>query len=286
MKIVITGASGFIGSYLTTYFLKKNFKVFSLYRNKKPNLINKNYIKIDKFYSNHKNLPKQCDVIIHCSTFFSLRSKNKDKDKHQESITVTDNIIKYAIKSKVKYFFFMSSVNVCGRRNQKEITERTKIINPSNYGKSKKECEERLDDFSKRYNIPCITFRLPGVLGSGSKNNYISDTNNLIKKNKRIFAHSRNLYFNNVVHVSNLANNIFYALKKMKKDHKIFVLASKSPLQFYKILSLLYKAAKKKENISWSNVDRINFLIDTKKSETYGFKLISTQETINLYVKS
>ena len=44
-KVIITGGCGYVGSFIFCKFLKKNFKVFIFYNNKKGNV-----------FINHKNI--------------------------------------------------------------------------------------------------------------------------------------------------------------------------------------------------------------------------------------
>ena len=79
-KILITGSTGFIGSHVKEYLLKKNYFVIDIIREKNKNKIkkNKNYKPI--FYRTIEDLEKKIkkvefSIIINCATFYS---KNYD----------------------------------------------------------------------------------------------------------------------------------------------------------------------------------------------------------------
>lgn len=79
-KILITGSTGFIGSHIKEYLLKKNYLVIDILREKNKSKIKKrkNYRPI--FYSSISELEKKIkkiefNIIINCATFYS---KNYD----------------------------------------------------------------------------------------------------------------------------------------------------------------------------------------------------------------
>jgi nucleoside-diphosphate-sugar epimerase len=84
MRILITGASGFIGKNLLKYLYKKNYQIFACYFKKKPNLIHKNihWIKFDitKSKSYKKIFLISPDIIIHLAWYgipdFSFKTSN------------------------------------------------------------------------------------------------------------------------------------------------------------------------------------------------------------------
>ncbi len=96
-KILLTGASGFIGKNIIDILQKKNFIIYCFVRKQKKNTKKIKYIKHDLL--NYIKFDKTCDVIIHCS------AKSPEKDKfnytdYRNNILITKNLIEYSKKNK------------------------------------------------------------------------------------------------------------------------------------------------------------------------------------------
>ena len=94
-KILITGASGFIGKNLLDYFLKKNYYIYILLRNSKRNIkfthkykVNKNFKSI--YFLDFTDLKKKLlnykiDYLVHAATYYVKNHKSSDVGKIVES---------------------------------------------------------------------------------------------------------------------------------------------------------------------------------------------------------
>ena len=116
-KILICGATGFIGRNLINYFLnKKSYKVFATFNNKKPFdssefVENVSWIKANLLNQNDVvNALKNKDIVIQAA---ATTSGSKDIIQ-RPYIHVTDNaimnslLLRQAMQSKVSHFIFFS----------------------------------------------------------------------------------------------------------------------------------------------------------------------------------
>jgi nucleoside-diphosphate-sugar epimerase len=107
-KIIITGANGFIGSYLVDYFLKKGCNVIAFVHHL-PTIEKAGIV-----YSEY-NLAKPvdetqligCDYIIHCAYMKNDSGNNSD----EININGTKNLYNLSQKNKVKRFIYLSSLS-------------------------------------------------------------------------------------------------------------------------------------------------------------------------------
>ena len=74
--------------------------------------------------------------------------------------------------------------------------------------KPKKKMENYLINFSKNKNYIPIIFRLPGIVGKNSKNNFISSVIKNAKNKKEVRFSNPEFKFNNLIHVKNIAEII------------------------------------------------------------------------------
>jgi len=106
MKVLVTGATGFLGINLSLYLAAKGIKVHALYRNEaktKP-LDHEN---IELFHGDVLdtesllNAMKACEVVYHLAAYARVWSKEPDS-YHKINYTGTENVLKAAQKNKIK----------------------------------------------------------------------------------------------------------------------------------------------------------------------------------------
>ncbi len=179
MKILLTGASGFIGSALLKQIDPKYFKVITVLRQNKQNLHYNDTLYIDGINSSTDWTDKLSgiDIIIHCAACTQDRDdKIVEKENQIKEINTlgTLNLAENAAASGVKRFVFISTIKVLG-----EKTELGKPFKPSDsakpveeYGKSKYEAELGLHKIAAKSGMEIIIIRPPLVYGPGVKANF------------------------------------------------------------------------------------------------------------------
>jgi len=166
LKILVTGANGFIGSNLVKKLAIDN-EVYSFILKgtdqKSLNGVNTEVIYGDvTIPETLENIMKDIDVVYH---FAALLSEWWDKSIINVNYNGTINVLEEAVKSNVKRFVFMSSLVVHGFSNFNDANEETPIIDIKKagrpYTKSKILCEQYIN--SKKNEIETVIIR-PGFL--------------------------------------------------------------------------------------------------------------------------
>lgn len=171
-SIVITGASGFIGSYFIDY-IKEEFKIFAIARRSRkeanipyhPNLYwlqcdISNWATINEA-AEYINKQGGADFIVHLAAFYDFTYKDNPAYKIV-NVDGTKNLLEFAIKIGAKRFIFSSSLAACEfPSNGNVITEKTSPDANYQYAISKKLGEELVKEYSDRF--PCTVVRFAAV---------------------------------------------------------------------------------------------------------------------------
>ena len=175
MKILLTGASGFLGTSILEAFMKWGHSVDTLGRS------NKNSIQTDLAKS-PAMLSAQYDVVVHAAAKAHMVPKNPEEEKlfYDVNVIGTENLLK-SLKFLPKYFIFISSVAVYGLDHGANIDESTPLRAQDAYGKSKIMAENKIQQWAEHNGITTTILRLPLLIGKNPKGN-LETMINAIKK--------------------------------------------------------------------------------------------------------
>lgn len=165
MRVLVTGASGFLGKHVVKELKRLQYTIDTLGRS------NKSTIKVD---ISRELLPisKQYDLVVHVAGKAHVIPKTKleNKEFYDVNLTGTKNLIK-ALTKKPNYFVFISSVAVYGLINGIKIKENAELKALDSYGSSKVYAEKIILDWSKKNNICCTILRLPLLVSKNPPGN-------------------------------------------------------------------------------------------------------------------
>ena len=224
-KILITGSSGFVGSYFINHYKNKyDIKSFSFRKDGIDTL--------------------DCsgvDVVFHLSALVHQMGGASSEEYRKVNVTQTMQLARKAKKSGVKHFVFMSTVKVYGEETDGVYTENT-ICNPEDeYGKSKLKAEQelmKLEDESFKVSI----IRTPIVYGYGVKANIKSLVNLVGKVPVLPFGGIQNR--RSMVYIGNLCHLVDVVIEQQKAG--VFLASDDEPLSTTKLCELIAKNFEKK----------------------------------------
>jgi len=179
VKYVVTGGSGFIGSYIVKQLLKNGHEVTvvdNLYRGRLENLGNfVENISFQRFdildYEKLQNIVKDVDGIFHQAALTSVPESFSQREKyHNVNVIGTENIFKLAKEYEIKVVYASSS-SVYGNTKSIPIKEDSEKnpINP--YGITKLD-DEKLATKYHEEGVSIIGLRYFNVYGIGQTNDY------------------------------------------------------------------------------------------------------------------
>ena len=166
----------------------------------------------------------------------NINSKIKDADFILVSIPpiVNDDIVlknfKEAIKkTKAKWITYLSATSVYGNHDGKWVNEESETKPTSISGSKRLQAENQWLKFSKKNNLPLQIFRLSGIYSVHNNilKRLISGQAKIVKKENHFFSR---------VHIEDIANLLFYSMKKFK-NNQIYNVSDDKPASQEEIAS-------------------------------------------------
>jgi nucleoside-diphosphate-sugar epimerase len=246
MKALITGANGFIGSFLVEKLLEQDFEVTCLVR-KTSNLRWIKNLPARFEYGDVTNYDslidpvKNSDYIFHCGGIVRAR---KEGDFFRVNYSGSKNLLEACKQHNpnLKRFVYVSSQAAAGPSVDGIPITETIPANPiSNYGRSKLRGEEITLEYSQHF--PTTIIRPPSVYGPRDSDiltifKYVKSgiKPNIGKKEKKI----------SIVHVNDLVRGIILAAKHKNAANETFYISNKQNYSLFEFMNLIAGVMNKK----------------------------------------
>ena len=178
--IIVTGATGFIGTYLVDQLVRENIQVLATGKSKSGEAYYKSrripFIQLDiTKEENFDKLPKGgVDAVVHLAGLLSIDIW-QPKDYFMVNTLGTRNVLEYCRKNDVPKIIYSMTHSDVNRANDVVITERT----PQNFGGtrgfavsyiiSKIAAMDFVDYYTREYGVKGISLRFPGMRGYGAR---------------------------------------------------------------------------------------------------------------------
>ena len=275
MKILVTGAAGFIGFHLCKRLLEdkhqilgidniNNYYDVKLKKNRLKILLGKKNFKFKKIDISDANfvkkiypIAKNFRIIIHLAAQAGVRYSITHPYKYIESnVKAQISILELAKKIKsFEHLIYASSSSVYGSNKKTPFSIDDRVDNPiSLYGASKRSGELITQSYSKMFNINCTGLRFFSVYGPWGRPDmaaYIFTKNIFQNKTLDLFNFGR--MERDFTFIDDIINGITPLIKiKKRKDniHKIYNLGNNKPQKLLKMISLLEMLCQRKAKIN------------------------------------
>jgi nucleoside-diphosphate-sugar epimerase len=263
MKILVTGATGKVGSRFVPRLLAKGHDVYILVRDaaKASALIKTGArIVIGDLYNTYSLRPavEGIDTVIHLAALFRTFTDNEGIIKTNHAGTVA--LANASIEAGVKRFIFVSTGNVYGSGYQHPAKEDdlVNINDPRAYSSSKIAAEQELISLHKIKGFDIRVLRLGFVYGD--KDPHIEEIIPLLKKMKR---HSG--YRMHMVHHLDVAQALTLLLHTDGLNGEIFNVADDSPITLYELADSFGLAADTFDPAEGVLIDPFEGIMDISK---------------------
>jgi nucleoside-diphosphate-sugar epimerase len=208
-KILVTGASGFVGKSLTAQLRRQGHIVCAATRSKATALDGADVAAVGEINgdTDWAEALKYADVVIHLAArvhVMNEHSTNPLAEFRKVNAEGTQHLAECAAKAGVKRFIYVSSVKVNGEKTTSPFTEVDRPNPQDAYGISKWEAEQVLRKISSETGMEVVIARPPLVYGVGVKGNFAQMIKVLAKGIPLPFASVKNL--RSLIYVENLVD--------------------------------------------------------------------------------
>lgn len=305
MKILITGAAGFIGYYFAKYFLDKNIKVIGIdnlndYYSPKLKRIrlsilskNKNFIFYKKDINNYKNLEKiflnhKINNIYHFAAQAGVRYSLLYPRKYLDSnILGFFNILEICKNFNVKKLYYASSSSVYGDLKTFPSNENFYTKPKNFYSFSKKTNEDMAEIYARLYNFKAIGLRFFTVFGEfGRPDMLIFKLLDCFYKKKVFKLNNYGNHIRDFTYVKDVVDMVVKIKVKNIFLHEVYNVCSNRPIHLKKIIRKIYNytGLPKIEKVSFQQADSL-------KTHGDNFKILKNTKfknftNINLALKN
>lgn len=176
MHILVTGAAGYIGSFVTRALINEGYQVIALDNLQQGHLEavhpRAQFVKTD--LGNLPALKKlfrkyPIQAVVHLAAVSSVGESIANPRKYFQSNLVSGmNLLDTMLEHKVTKFVFSSSAAIYGSPDATQIKEDQPVVPPLNpYGESKLMFERILKCYEHAYDLRCISLRYFNAAGAG-----------------------------------------------------------------------------------------------------------------------
>ncbi len=250
MKILLTGATGFVGKALLKKLIEAEYytSIVSRKLGEPREFVEQMLVEsIDERTSWLSKLLGKT-IVIHCAARVHMMSddtKDPLTSFREVNTTGTLNLAKQAAEAGVKRFIYISSIKVNGETTTGSLPFTEKDIpNPLDpYGVSKYEAEEGLKKIATESDMEVVIIRPPLVYGAGVKANFL----NLLKLSSTTLPLPFGLVNNkrSMVYVENLVDFIINSIEHPAAANQTFLVSDNHDLSLSSLLKLIRKSMNK-----------------------------------------
>lgn len=180
MNILVTGATGFIGSHLVRVLLKEDHCCRCLVRvtSKVDELES---LGVELFYGDLtkpdslQDITKEIDIVYHLAAMGHVSAISDEAYQRFRKMNVqgTENLVKECVREPIGKFIHFSSTAAMGLIKKPIVDERTPCKPSTPYQKSKFDSEQVILSCWKRHNLPGIILRPCMVYGPGGSGEFL-----------------------------------------------------------------------------------------------------------------
>lgn len=286
VRLLISGAGGFVGGHLALAMASNGNDVVALVRRSAAGILDQyENVQIERADLGAEAEPLPAgpfDALIHCAA--AIPSAVPDEaELTRINVEGSCRLFERAVKSGAMVIVFCSSMAVYGRIGADVVDPDTPLDEPGAYGRSKLESERKLAELSRAHaGLRALSIRLPGVVGPGSHDNFLSDTIKRLAAGETISARNPDAPFNNVVPVDDLAHFADTLLKALPPGHRVTTIAATDPLPVREVVGILQDALGGAGEVHYRREGH-SFLISSEHARSLGYRPPTVRDAVQRF---
>ena len=260
-RVLVTGATGFLGKYLVEELINNGYEVVA--QGRKENILNnlKEQYKVNilKCSLNEiKNIDMNIDCVIHAAALSTVWGKWQDF--YDSNVLGTENVIKFCLKNNVRRLIYVSSPSIYSAKfdrfniKEEDFDKNNKL---NFYIKSKILAEDLINKIDNQ-KLETVIIRPRGLFGIGDT----SLVPRLINANSKIgiplFNDGKNVV--DITCVENVAYSLRLAMEKEEANGNIYNITNGDPTEFKNILDKLFTELEERANYRKMNINLMYFV--------------------------
>jgi nucleoside-diphosphate-sugar epimerase len=248
VKILVTGATGFVGSQLVKYLASQGkyaIRVLARKTSRLDDLKNLNNVEICygdvNDFDSLKRAIDGIEAVIHLVSL--IGESGKREDFFRVNVEGTRNLLEVCKDLKLKRFVHISSLSVITGYKDHDGTKEDAPYLPTgeNYADSKIEGEKLVLDYGRKYELPITILRAGFIYGPGDRLFLPTVIQNL--KEGKVILIDQGKKLLNLTYVDNLIEAIELSLEKEKAIGEIFNITDGEKISkkqfFFKVSNLM-----------------------------------------------
>lgn len=243
--ILLTGATGFVGSAILKVLQKSDYNVVAAVRSVKTDSPS-NFAQVGEIngQTDFSAALAGVDVVIHVAARAHVM-KDDAADSLAEfrkvNVEGTVALAKQAVKAGVKRFVFISSIGVNGLNSNVPFTENNQASPHDPYSQSKCEAEIQLEQIAAESGLGVVIIRPPLVYGAAAPGNFQKILQLSLKSIPLPFGSVHNK--RSMVYVENLVDFIFRCVEHPAAANQTFLISDNDDTSLARLITTIRQSA-------------------------------------------